>query len=159
MLAIDELYPHESFGVGEGCFNRIGQTGGHIWPYDQTIHDNVDGVVQISVKVRQGIKQSDLAVDADAQKSLAFDLLEFLAVLAFAMAYNRRQNEQTTAFWQVQHLIKNLLHSLGTHRLATAGTMRHTQACKEQTQIIVDFSDSTHGRARVAADRFLLDSN
>ena len=57
LLAIDELYAHETFGVGEGCFNRIGQTRCHVWPYDQTIHDNVDGVVQISIKVRQGIKQ------------------------------------------------------------------------------------------------------
>ena len=37
--------------------------------------------------------------------------------------------------------------------------MRHAQARKEQTQIVVDFSDGTYGRARVAADRFLLDGN
>ena len=111
--------------MGEGCFNRIGQTGGHVWSYDQTIYDNVDGVVQISIKLWQGIKQSDIAVDADAQKSLAFDLLEFLAVLAFTMAHNGRQNEQTTAFWQAQHLIHDLLHGLGAHWLATAGAMRH----------------------------------
>ena len=99
MLAITKLHAHETFGVGQGCFNRIGQTGGHVWPYDQTIYDNVDGVVQISIKLRQGIKQSDIAIDADAQKSLAFHLLQFLAVLAFAMAHNGCQNEQTTAFW------------------------------------------------------------
>jgi hypothetical protein len=85
--------------VGKGCFNRIGQTGSHIWPYDQTIHDNIDGVVQISIKLRKGIKQRDSTVDADAQKSLAFDLLEFLAVFAFAMAHDRRQNEQATTLW------------------------------------------------------------
>jgi len=93
LLAIDELYAHETFRVGKGCFNRIGQTGGHVWPYDQTIYDNVNGVVQISIKLRKGIKQSDIAVDADAQKSLAFDLLEILAVLAFAMTHNGRQDE------------------------------------------------------------------
>jgi len=159
LLAIDKLYAYETLSVGEGCFNRIGQTRGHVWPYDQTIHDNVDAVVQISLKVRKGIKQSDIAVDADAQKSLAFDLLEFLAVLAFAMAHNRRQNEQTPALWQAQHLIHDLLHGLGAHRLATASAMRHAQARKEQTQIVVDFGDSTHGRARVATDRFLLDGD
>src|SRR4029453_8736295 len=100
--------------------NKIVRGVGHVWPYKQTIHDNVDGVVQISIKVRKGIKQSDIAVDADAQKSLAFDLLKFLAVLAFAMAHNGRQNEQTTALWQAQHLIHDLLHGLGAHRLTTA---------------------------------------
>jgi hypothetical protein len=37
--------------------------------------------------------------------------------------------------------------------------MRYTQARKEQTQIVVDFGDGTHGRARIATDRFLLDGN
>ena len=68
-------------------------------------------------------------------------------------------NEQATALWQAQHLIHDLLHGLGAHRLTTAGAMRHAQARKEQTQIVVDFGDGTHGRARIATDRLLLDGN
>jgi hypothetical protein len=46
------LYAYETFGVGEGCFNGISQTGGYVWSYDQTIHDNIDGVVQIAIQLR-----------------------------------------------------------------------------------------------------------
>ena len=45
MRTVDKLDADHAFCMGESCLNRIGQTRSHIWPYDQTIHDNVDGVV------------------------------------------------------------------------------------------------------------------
>src|SRR5712691_9930697 len=46
MLTVDELYANDTFRVGECCLNRIGQTGGHVWSYNQTIDDDFNGVVQ-----------------------------------------------------------------------------------------------------------------
>src|SRR6266511_1024710 len=75
------------------------------------------------------------------------------------MAHNRCQNEQATSLWQAQHLIHDLLHALGAYRLTTAGAMRHAQARKEQTEIIIDLCHSPYGRARIATDRPLLNGN
>src|SRR5437667_11938429 len=75
------------------------------------------------------------------------------------MALNRCQNEQASPLWQAQHLIHDLLHALGAHRLTTAGAMRHTQARKEQTEIIVDLCHSSHSRARIATHGLLLNGN
>src|SRR2546425_9684545 len=62
------------------------------------------------------------------------------------MAHNRCQNEQATSLWQAQHLIHDLRYALGAYRLTTAGAMRHTQARKEQTEIVVDLGHGSHGR-------------
>ena len=99
------------------------------------------------------------AVDFDALIAALHEFGEFLAVLAFAAAHDRRQEINPRAFGQRQDAVDHLRDGLALDRQTRRRRIGHADAGPEQPHIIVDFGDGAHRRARIARGGFLLDGN
>src|SRR6185436_2143988 len=103
------------------------------------------------------IKRAQLAVDSGADEAVASELRDLFFEFAFATAHDGRENHHPLAFRKTQDALQYLIDALTGDRLTALGTMRLSDRRKQQTQVIVDFSYCSDGRARTAGDGFLFD--
>ena len=80
-------------------------------------------------------------------------------MLLAPIARDRCQQHQLGVFGQCHHSIHHLRHTLRLQCHTMVGAIRCACACKQQTQIVVNFSHRAHGRARVVAGGFLLNAD
>ena len=78
---------------------------------------------------------------------------------AFLLRNYRRQHHQFRCGWPSHHLVNNILHRPTRHFRVTNWTMRYTNTCKQQTQIIINLSHRSYSRARVARSGLLVNRN
>ena len=97
------------------------------------------------------------AVDAHAHVALAAQLLQLLAILAFAIAHDWGEHLQACALTESEHSLGHLGDGLARDRLAAARAMGLARAREEQPQVVRNLGDRPDGRARVAASCLLLD--
>ena len=111
------------------------------------------------IEGRRRIQFVKRAINFDPLKPLLAQLKEFLFILAFAIANNRRQKIAARALWDGHHLIDHILDLLRFDGLACGGTKGRTSAGKKQPHIIINLSHRAHGRARIFRRCLLLNRN
>ena len=103
------------------------------------------------------LEQPLLAVDLHAREAVAAQLLEDVAVLALAVADDRRVDREARALGQREDLVDDRLDGLAGDRAAADRAVRPADARVEQAQVVVDLGDRADRRARVARGRLLVD--
>ncbi|MCG3120365.1 MAG: hypothetical protein ALAOOOJD_03028 [bacterium] len=155
----DDVDHHQTVGEMQRGFKRVGQTRFNALLANEPVNDDFDIVFFIFVQLDFAGDFFDFAIDAHAHIAFAAGGIKNLAILAFAPAHHRRQHLEFGAGRQFQNCIDHLLHSLALDFFAAIVAVRHADARKQQTQIVVDFRHRADGRARVAAAGFLLNRN
>ncbi len=101
------------------------------------------------IQLRQLIQLAQLAVDSRPDKALRAQLFENRKMLTLALADNRRKQHQFAALRLTQHQVDHLADRLGFQRNIVVGAARLADARIQKTQVVVNFGNRTHGRARV----------
>ena len=79
----------------------------------------------------------------------ALGVLEHLGVLALLAPDHRSHHLDTGGLRQSQDLVDDLVDGLLFDLLAADGTVGRAHPCPQQTQVVVDLGDGTHGGAGV----------
>ena len=139
----------------EGFREPLPDIGAH----HDAVHHHVDIVLEFLVE-RRGVRDLVIiAVDLQALEAALHPVGDFLAVFAFAVAHDRREDIKPRAFGQRQHAVDHLRDGLALDREAGRGRIGHADARPQQPHVIVDFGDGADGRARIARGGLLLDGN
>jgi len=102
---------------------------------------------------------SFIPANLGALEAFLLQLSQFLAILAFAAAHDRRQQIEPRAFGQRQNPVRHLADGLAFNRKAGGGGVRYTHPREQKPQIVVDLGNRAHGRARVLGGGLLFDGN
>ena len=98
-----------------------------------------------------------LAVDVGAHEPVLAQLRELGRELALAVAHDGREDGEPLALGQLEDLIDHLLDRLRRDRQPALVAVHLADARPQQAQVVVDLRDRSHGRARIARARLLLD--
>ena len=151
-LDLEQVLP-----VFEGDFERIRQALLDSFANREPIDHHLDGVALILVQHRLLAEFVKFAVDLHAHEARAPHLGQLLAILALAIADDRREHVNPRALGPSHDSIDDLLHALLGDFAAAVVTERVADAREEQAQVVVDFGDGADGRARIARGGLLLD--
>ena len=145
-------------GRGDGLLEAPRDAGLH----QQAIDQDFDGVILALVEAGRIVERAKVAVNARAHKAVARELLQFLAVLAFSAAHDGREDHDAVAALgqlALQDGAHDLVGGLARDGLAAFRAVRRANGAVDHAQVIVDFGDGAHRRARRTRGRFLLDGD
>ena len=157
--AVQPLDFEQVLSVLERDFERIGQPLLDAAANREPVHHHLDGVALILVERRLFAELVKLAVDFRAHESRAAHIRQLLAILALAIAHDRREDVNPRALGELHDLVDDLLHALLGDFSPAVVTERVADAREQQPQVVVNLGDGADGRARIARGGFLLDRN
>ena len=96
-------------------------------------------------------QRDDFAVDASPDKSLFQQVVEQVAVLAFLLLNQRGQDAEAGSRRESANRLDDLLGRLGLDLAAATGTTWPTDPGEQDTEIVLDLGDGSHGTPRVPA--------
>ena len=140
-------------------FHGIRQALPDAFTHRQAVDNHRKAVLFIFLQADILIQCAHLTVDKHTHIACTPHIVEHTHMLTLAPPHQRRHHHKTASLRQLQHPVDNLLHALLLNELAALRAVRFTGACEKQTQIIVNFRNSTYGRTRIAARGLLVDGN
>ena len=158
-LAADDLHIDDALAELECCLERVREPRVDPLAHDETIHDDLDGMLLVLLEGDLLIDIVDLAVDAHAHIALMADVREGFLVLALLPAHDLRHDEQFRALGQREDAVDHLVDGLLRDGLAALGAMRPPRPREEQAQVVVNLRYRTDRRARIVARRLLVDGD
>ena len=156
---LHHIHDGQSACQRRGGFQRIRQTGTDIGTDDQTVYHNFDSMLFIFFQLdffRQVIED---AIGTHTNKAAFAGCLQLFDVFALSAPDNRRHNLNFRFFRQRQHLIYNLVNGLLLDFPSANRAMGHAYPGIEQTQVVVNFGNRTHGGTGVFRGGFLVNGN
>ena len=167
-LSVDDLRLGDAVGDFQRGFQRLDDAHavGVVFGRDpfvvtdhQPVDHHLDAVLAVFLQVEPGrlVDVEHIAIDTNADKALAANLVENTLVLALAVADDRRQDHQPRVARQLEQLTRHLLHRLRHDRPPALRAVRVTDAREKQPHVVVDLGDGADRRARVAAAPLLVD--
>ena len=126
-------------------------------PHHDAVHHHVDVVPVLLVELRRRVQVVELAVHLHPLEAPLQQVLELLAVLALAVAHDRRQQIPTRALRQRHDDIHHLADLLRLDRQPGDRRERRADPREQQPQVVVDLRDRPDRRARIPRGRLLLD--
>src|SRR5262249_18834880 len=128
----------------ERCLYRIGQSSRDAGLYHQPIDHSIDAVFPLLVQPDLVCDRNHDAIHPQARETRLADLIEHLAMLPFALLYQRCEQHKLGTVRQLLNLTHDLLRSLLRHCPAAAVAGEPTDASPEHAQIIVDLRDGAY---------------
>ncbi len=150
---------HDTVRNAERGLHRFGNAVSTLLRKPDAVDDELDGVFFLLLEAGSRLEIHELFVDSGPQKSLLQCVFEHFPVFALLSPNHRGEHLQFGAARPRQDDIENLIHALLADLAPAGRTVRHADARKQEAQIIVNFRDGPHGRARIARRRLLLDGN
>ena len=140
-LLVQVQHHGATIGQAQRGFQALGQTGGHVWSHLEPINHHIDVVLFFFLKAWQVGQLNNIAIDAKTHKALGLHLGEHLGELAFAFTRHWGHHHDA-GFWRHgQDRIHHLRHAGRLQGHTVLRAMRRASTGKQQTQVIVDFSD------------------
>ena len=159
LIAAHHRHRHQAVGQLQRGFNRLFQPGGNSAFQQQAIDHDFDGVIPAPVQWDRLIDIHQLAVDARPKESLLGVFLQVFLIFALAATDHRRENHHPIVWPQPQHRLHDLLGRLALDGLAAVRAVRRADGGVDHPQVVVDFGDGPHRRARRPGGGLLLDSD
>ena len=158
-IKVDAVDDDEAIRQAQGGFDRVSQALTHALAHDEAVDNNLDRVLELLLQLGRILEAHHLAVDDRSGIALGAQLVDEVLVLALTATHDRGQHLEARALIHRAHAVDDLLRSLRLNAGPALGTVRHTRAGVEQTQVVVDLRDRADGRARVARRRLLVDGD
>ena len=155
----DDIRLHQSLGEGQGIFHGIRHAALGPGTDDQTVHHDLDVVLDVLVK---GDVLGDIVhipVYAEAYVAGSPGAVDHLFVPALAAADDRSQDLDTRSLGQGHHAVHHLIYGLLCNLPAAVGAVGDADPGIEQTEIVIDLRHRTHGGTGVAVGGFLIDGD
>ena len=111
----------------------------------------------VAGQIDLGRQVVDLSVDANPRETLRCEIGQQLFVGALPAAHDGSEHLEPGAFGHPQDAIDDLLRGLTYEAFAGLGIMGNSHPGEEQPEVVVDLGDRSHGGARVARGRLLVD--
>src|SRR5260370_234101 len=102
---------------------------------------------------------SKYMIEPMPEQAGAPQVAQLLAILALAVAHDRREHVNPRALGPRHDPVDDLLHALLRDLASAVVAERMADAREQQAQVIIDLGDGGDGRARIARGRLLLDRN
>ena len=151
-----EQYAYLALGKLSCLLNAFNNATQRIRTDNNTVDDNLNIVLERFTKRDFFIKFTDYAVNTNARKSFFAQVFKELDVLTFAAQNNRSQNIGSASLTRLKDFIGNLICCLAFNNASTLRAVRSTHTSIQKTQIIIDFCNSTYGRARISRSSLLV---
>ena len=158
-LPPDYIHQQKPFRQVQHILNGIRQTPLYPRPYRQTIHHDLDIVLDIFIQcnlLRQLVK---ITVYPHTHIAAAGCTLQYLLMPALPPPDHRSQKLQSGPFRQFHNLIHHLIHGLLCNLPTAVRTVGGTDPGIEQPEIIVNLRHGSHCRAGIAVGGFLVYGN
>src|SRR5215467_6338756 len=123
---------------------------------DETVNDDLYGMFLLLVKIDLITQVQNIPIDPHTYISRPTHLLKDALILALTSLYEGSKQHNARPLWQIQHGVNDLLHSLSTDLASAVGTMRMTDACIEQTHIVINLGYCAHCGAWVVCSPLLI---
>ncbi|MNQ52536.1 hypothetical protein D3C85_665580 [compost metagenome] len=159
LLPVHGGHQHYAAGEGQRRLEGFGEAQRQIGAHLEAVHHHFDGVLLVQLQRGRIGEIAHLPIDASTNVALGRQVLQQLGVLPLAIAHHGRQQHQLGAFGLGQHLIHHLADGLGGERDGVGRAAGFAYPCKQQAQVVINFGDGTHGRARVVGGGLLLDGD
>ena len=158
-LLPQQIHRHKAAGQIGGRLHAVGQAGDDIGPDDETVHHNVDLMLEVFRQLDVLVQLVQLSVHAGADIAGAAGVLQHLGVLALAAPHHRRHDLDPGALRQRHDLIDDLVDGLLADLLAALGAVGYAHPRPQKPQIVVDLRHRAHGGTGVLAGGFLVDGD
>ena len=126
-------------------------------PDREAVDEEQHRVLLLLVELGLRIEVMRLAVDDHARESARGQVRENLAKLPLTMDHEGGQKKELGPARKLEKLASNVLRALRFHDFAANVAVLVPNFGVENTQVVVDFRDRPHGRARIAGRALLLD--
>ena len=158
-LAADHIHLGDAAGKRQRSLQRIGQTSPDALAQGKTVHHDLHCVLDVFFQLDLFVQIIHVSVNFHAGITTAAGGIQLFLLGALSLAHHRCQHLKFGAFFQFEHRIHHLVHSLLADHPPAYRAVGHAHAGVQKTQIIVDFGHSAHGRAGVVACSLLVDGN
>ena len=101
----------------------------------------------------------EISVNLHPYIATSLRLLQKFCMRTFTSADNRGQKLQFRPLRQCHNMVYHLIDSLLLDLFAAFRAVRNTDTCIQQSEIIIDFCNSSHGGTWVSVGRFLVNRN
>ena len=147
--------PAELHGESDGHFQAMLDAGLH----QQSVDDDLDGVVLALVETKVVFEIDQFAIDAGAGEAVLDELFHLFFELAFAAANDGGHDHDAVFGAKREDALHDLVGRLAGDGLAAIGAVGNADGGIEQAQVVVDFGDGADGGAGTAAGGFLLNGD
>ena len=159
ILETDEVEDHATVGQAEGGLHGLGEPL-LLGRLDlQPVDDDVDVVLDLLLQLGRIGEAVGLPVDEDAGVALGGEILEEVDELTFAGAHHRSEDLELQPFLHPEDLVDDLLRCLTFDPRPALGAVGDARAGEQQSQVVVDLGDGTHGRPGIPVRRLLVDGH
>ena len=154
-----EQYAYLALGKLSCLLNAFNNAAQRIRTNDNTVYNHLNIVLEGLSQRNFFIKFTHNTVNTNARKTFFSQIFKELDVLALATQNNRRQDISSTSLTSLEDFIGNLICCLALNNATALRAVRSTHASIQKTQVIVDFCNGTHGRARISGSGLLIDGH
>ena len=159
IATLERVDDDDVVGERERHLNRFGEPALDAGLHDQPIDDDVDGMVAPPIELDVFVERAERAVDARFREPFLLELRELFLELPFAAAHDRRQHVDARILRIQHHHVHDAVERLRRDFAPALVAVRDADVCEQETQVVVNFGDGAHRRARVRGGRLLLDGN
>ena len=156
---VRELDDREPVRKLECGLETLRQPRRHVGPHDDPVDHHLDVVLELLVERGGVCDLVELPIDLQPLEAALHQIGDFLAVLAFPSADDRRQQIKPRVLRQCQHAVDHLAHRLALDRQAGRRRIGDADARPQEPHVVVDLGHRADGRARVLRRRLLLDGD
>jgi len=157
LVAVDELGEHLALGEGQGGLDGVREALPDTVAHHETVHDHVDGVLQVLGERWRLGEGHDRAVHLRPGEALLLQLGQQLGVLALAPPDDRGEELEACPLRERGQPVDDLLRGLRGHDLTAGGAGLRAGPCEEQAQVVVHLRDRADGGPWVAVRPLLVD--
>ena len=108
---------------------------------DDAVDHHLDVVLEFLVECDRVGEIVQLAVDPRSDVAEPLRLVEDVAMLALAPLHHRRGDQQPRPLGEEEHLVRDLLDGLLADLASAIRTVRMSDTCIHETQVVVDLGD------------------
>ena len=159
LVRVGIAYHYESPTLLHGVRHTMAQAVIVLVMDHQTIHDNLDIVIAVSVQFHSLKQFLYLTVYTGIQIALASDGFEQLGIMSLAAMYKRSQNIYTTVLVMRKQQVNNLLLGISDHTLTRLVRKSLAGSCVKQTQEIIYLGRCAYGRTWILVRCLLFDTD
>ena len=154
-----KVHDDETAGELGGGLHAVRQPLADIGPDDKPVHDDLDGVLLIFLKLDLLVQLVEVSVHPDTDIAGALGLLEHLGVLALFPPDHRGHHLNAGPLRQGEDLVDDLVDGLLADLFAAFRAVGCARPGPQQAEIVVNFRDGTHRGTGVLAGGLLVNGN
>ena len=140
-------------------FDTVRQSFTDILSHNQAVHHDFNGMLFIFIWFNLFGQLIEQTIHTHTDIATPARVLKYFLILSLFPTHHWRENLDTTAHWQGENLVEDLVNGLLPNLFPTDGTVWCADTRPQQAQVVVNFCYGSYGRAWIFARGFLVDGD